>query len=104
MNNSFRNETVRTLVQSYTVAQFNEKYLADKEFRKFARKVYAYFDNMRHGTRLRLTAYQGRKLEWYCSPMWPSILKGHIGWSSLYPMTTTPLYGATSLPKISTGK
>ena len=64
MNNSFRNETVRTLVQSYTVAQFNEKYLADKEFRKFARKVYAYFDNMRHGTRLRLTAYQGRKLEW----------------------------------------
>ena len=26
--------------------------------------VYAYFDNMRHGTRLRLTAYQGRKLEW----------------------------------------
>ena len=64
MNNSFRNETVRTLVQSYTVAQFNEKYLADKEFRKFARKVYTYFDNMRHGTRLRLTAYQGRKLEW----------------------------------------
>lgn len=64
MNNSFRNETVRTLVQSYTVAQFNEKYLADKEFRKFARQVYTYFDNMRPGTRLRLTAYQGRKLEW----------------------------------------
>lgn len=64
MNNSFRNETVRTLVQSYTVAQFNEKYLADKEFRKFAKKVYSYFDNMRPGTRLRLTAYQGRKLEW----------------------------------------
>ena len=64
MNNSFRNETVRTLVQSYTVAQFNEKYLADKEFRNFARQVYTYFDNMRPGTRLRLTAYQGRKLEW----------------------------------------
>ena len=64
MNNSFRNETVRTLVQSYTVGQFNEKYLADKEFRKFARQVHTYFDNMRPGTRLRLTAYQGRKLEW----------------------------------------
>ena len=64
MNNSFRNETVRTLVQSYTVAQFNEKYLADKEFRKFAKKVYSYFDNMRSGTCLRLSSYQGQKLEW----------------------------------------
>ena len=64
MNNSYRNETIKQLVESYTVGQFNELYLADGEFRKFARKVYTYFDNMRPGTRLRLTAYQGRKLEW----------------------------------------
>ena len=64
MNNSYRNETIKQLVESYTVGQFNELYLADVEFRKFARQVYTYFDNMRPGTRLRLTAYQGRKLEW----------------------------------------
>ena len=64
MNNSCRNETIKQLVESYTVGQFNELYLADSEFRKFARQVYTYFDNMRPGTRLRLTAYQGRKLEW----------------------------------------
>jgi hypothetical protein len=64
MNNSYRNETIKQLVESYTVGQFNELYLADGEFRKFARQVYTYFDNMRPGTRLRLTAYQGRKLEW----------------------------------------
>ena len=64
MNNSCRNETIKQLVESYTVGQFNELYLSDEAFRKFARKVYTYFDNMRPGTRLRLTAYQGRKLEW----------------------------------------
>ena len=64
MSNSCRNETIKQLVESYTVGQFNELYLADGEFRKFARQVYTYFDNMRPGTRLRLTAYQGRKLEW----------------------------------------
>lgn len=64
MNSSYRNETIRTLVQSYTVAQFNEKYLADEAFRKYAKKVYSYFDNMRPGTCLRLTSYKGQKLEW----------------------------------------
>ena len=64
MNNSCRNETIKQLVESYTVGQFNELYLSDEAFRKFARQVYTYFDNMRPGTRLRLTAYQGRKLEW----------------------------------------
>lgn len=64
MSNSCRNETIKQLVESYTVGQFNELYLSDEAFRKFARQVYTYFDNMRPGTRLRLTAYQGRKLEW----------------------------------------
>ena len=64
MNNSCRNETIKQLVESYTVGQFNELYLSDEAFRKYARKVYAYFDKMRPGTCLRLTSYQGRKLEW----------------------------------------
>lgn len=64
MNNSYRNETIRALLQSYTVKQFNELYRSDETFRKFSRKVYCYFDNMRRGTCLRLTSYHGRKLEW----------------------------------------
>ena len=64
MNNSCRNEKVRSLVHSYTIGQFNELYLSDEAFRKYARKVYTYFDNMRPGTCLRLTSYQGQKLEW----------------------------------------
>ena len=64
MSNSCRNETIKQLVESYTVGQFNELYLSDEAFRKFARQVYTYFDNMRSGTCLRLSSYQGQKLEW----------------------------------------
>ena len=64
MSNSCRNEAIKQFVESYTVGQFNELYLSDEAFRKYAKKVYAYFDKMRPGTCLRLTSYQGRKLEW----------------------------------------
>lgn len=58
------NNTIRTLLHSYTVGQFNELYLADKDFKAYAQKVYHYFDTMLPGAKLNLLAYEGKRLEW----------------------------------------
>ena len=58
------NERIRTLLHSYTVSMFNEKFDADMDFKAYAIKVYRYFESMLPGAKLNLLAYEEKQLKW----------------------------------------